>query len=311
MHPAFSVILFTTASGAGYGLLAWLGISAPLGLVPADRGFGFTALALALALIAGGLLSSMAHLGHPERAWRALSQWRTSWLSREGVASLATFLPAGVFGLLWVGFDRVNGLAGLASAAMAAATVGCTAMIYVSLKPIRQWANGWVAPTYGALALMTGALWLQVLTQLWAAPRPWLGVVASAAILAGAWLKICYWRFIDTVHAASTPETATGLTARKVRFLEAPHTEENYLLQEMGYRVARKHSRKLRRIALLAGFGLPLVLTWLALLGAGILSSAAILLAGVLAMAGTLVERWLFFAEAKHTVTLYYGAETA
>ena len=24
---------------------------------------------------------------------------------------------------------------------------------------------------------------------------------------------------------------------------------------------------------------------------------------------GLVVERWLFFAEAKHTVTLYYGAE--
>jgi DMSO reductase anchor subunit len=25
---------------------------------------------------------------------------------------------------------------------------------------------------------------------------------------------------------------------------------------------------------------------------------------------GLVVERWLFFAEAKHTVTLYYGAAT-
>lgn len=27
------------------------------------------------------------------------------------------------------------------------------------------------------------------------------------------------------------------------------------------------------------------------------------------ATVGVLVERWLFFAEAKHAVTLYYGAE--
>src|ERR1700748_1578442 len=101
MHPAFSVILFTTASGAGYGLLALLGILAPLDAIPTDRWFGFTALALALGMISGGLLSSMAHLGHPERAWRAMSQWRTSWLSREGVSSLATYIPAGIFGGLW------------------------------------------------------------------------------------------------------------------------------------------------------------------------------------------------------------------
>ena len=29
------------------------------------------------------------------------------------------------------------------------------------------------------------------------------------------------------------------------------------------------------------------------------------------ASAGVLVERWLFFAEARHTVMLYYGAEAA
>ena len=28
----------------------------------------------------------------------------------------------------------------------------------------------------------------------------------------------------------------------------------------------------------------------------------------IIATAGTLIERWLFFAEAKHTVSLYYGA---
>ena len=35
------------------------------------------ALALALLLITAGLLSSLKHLGRPERAWRALSQWRS------------------------------------------------------------------------------------------------------------------------------------------------------------------------------------------------------------------------------------------
>jgi DMSO reductase anchor subunit len=310
MHPAFSVIFFTTASGAGYGLLALLGILAPLGVIPSNRWFGFTALALALALISSGLLSSMAHLGRPERAWRALSQWRTSWLSREGVLSLATYIPAGIFGGLWVFAGTVDGLFGFFTAVMAAVTVFCTAMIYGSLKPISQWSNGWVAPNYAALAAMAGALWLDALTDLWAAPQTWLAVFAALTIVAAAGLKLGYWNFIDRTRAVSTPETATGLTGRKVRFLEAPHTEENYLLQEMGYRVARKHSLKLRRIALALAFALPFLLTLLALTADGALAVAATLLAAVLAMVGVLVERWLFFAEAKHTVTLYYGAES-
>src|SRR5436190_21342228 len=98
MNPAYSVILFTTASGAGYGLLALLG------LVGFNHGpassfiFGLVALVIALGLITVGLLSSTFHLGHPERAWRAFSQWRSSWLSREGVAAVLTYVPAVLFG---------------------------------------------------------------------------------------------------------------------------------------------------------------------------------------------------------------------
>ena len=88
MQPAYSVIFLTTATGTGYGLLALLGILRATGDLPDDRAFGVFALGLALALISAGLLASTAHLGRPERAWRALSQWRSSWLSREGVLAI-------------------------------------------------------------------------------------------------------------------------------------------------------------------------------------------------------------------------------
>src|SRR6476619_1727967 len=96
MNPALSVIFFTTLSGAGYGLLAWTALAALCGQSPRPL---LVSLALALALVTAGLLSSLAHLGQPQRAWRALSQWRTSWLSREGVASLLTYAPALLLGL--------------------------------------------------------------------------------------------------------------------------------------------------------------------------------------------------------------------
>lgn len=99
MHPAFSIIFFTTAAGAGYGLLMALGLLAPLGLVPQKWGFGAVSLAIGFGLVIAGLLSSTLHLSHPERAWRAFSQWRSSWLSREGVASVITFIPAAVFAI--------------------------------------------------------------------------------------------------------------------------------------------------------------------------------------------------------------------
>ena len=119
MHPAASVIFFTTASGAGYGLLFLLGLALPLGLIPADRWLGLVAMGLALGLIGLGLLSSTFHLGHPERAWRAFSQWRSSWLSREGVAAVATFLPAGLFAIGWVFLENTSGFWALCALAAA------------------------------------------------------------------------------------------------------------------------------------------------------------------------------------------------
>src|SRR6478672_8912433 len=88
MNPALSVIFFTTLSGAGYGLLAWAALAAITGQAPTRPLLVSVALALVLSTV--GLVSSVFHLGKPARAWRAFSQWRTSWLSREGVASLAT-----------------------------------------------------------------------------------------------------------------------------------------------------------------------------------------------------------------------------
>jgi sulfite dehydrogenase (quinone) subunit SoeC len=312
MHPALSVILFTTASGAGYGLLALCGVLAPLGLLPRAPGFGAIALGLALALITAGLLASTVHLGHPGRAWRAVTQWRTSWLSREGVAALLTYLPAGVFAIGWVLLGRTDGVfavCGLLAAALAAMTVYCTGMIYASLKPVHQWHNAHVVPVYLALALMTGALWLNALLQLWSQPGVAAAATAACAIPLAAWMKERFWRFIDGTAARATPETAIGLPGRgKVRALDFPHTGANYLLREMGFAIARKHALKLRRTALGLGFAAPLVLTLLAALVPGPIAIPASLLAAASAMAGVLVERWLFFAEAKHTVSLYYGA---
>ena len=315
MHPAFSVIFFTTSSGAGYGMLALLGVLAPLELVPAGRWFAATSLGFALALISAGLIASTFHLGHPERAWRSISQWRSSWLSREGIAALVTYIPAGVFALGWIIVGSPAGpLAwiGVASAVMAAITLYCTAMIYAALRPVHQWHNSHVTPVYLLLALSSGAVWLNALVLMWGQPVRDVGLLALLALATAAWAKWRYWRFIDTTRAPSTPETATGLVGRgKVRLLDPPHTEENFLQQEMGFRIARKHARKLRRIALGLGFGLPVVLVVLTLVTAGVVAAVVALLAALSSMLGILIERWLFFAEAKHTVMLYYGATGA
>ncbi len=310
MHPAPSIIVFTVSSGLGYGLLALTGLLTATHQLPDDHWFGTAAVTLALAAVTLGLISSTLHLGHPERAWRALSQWRSSWLSREGVAALATFAPAG---LLWLMFlldargETLRALLGLATAAFALVTVTCTAMIYASLKPIRQWHHPLVLPGYLALALMTGALWLAALAAFWPGDTHFLIAIALVAAVLAAAVKLSYWAAIDRDRGRSSIESATGLgKGGTVRLFEAPHTSENYLLKEMGFRIARKHARRLRRLALGGGFALAVLLLAAAFAWSAVALPAAIL-AALLGTAGALLERWLFFAEATHTVTLYYG----
>jgi DMSO reductase anchor subunit len=312
MHPAYSVIFFTTATGAGYGLLALLGLSAGFGLVEPGFWFRFVALGLALVLIAAGLLSSAAHLGRPERAWRAFSQWKSSWLSREGVAAVATFVPAGLFGIGWVLLGKDAGWVaamGLLSAIGAAVTVTTTGMIYASLKPIAQWSSRFTLPAYLIFAAMTGCMLFNALLQLFArGSAPVLGLAFALTVLGWAW-KIATWRHNDSLVTSTTLNGATGLDGGEVRSIEWPHTEENYILKEMGFRIARKHGGRLRLIAQALAFALPLALLAAAfgLPAAPWLSTGLSLIAAVSQFTGMLVERWLFFAEAKHTAALYYG----
>jgi DMSO reductase anchor subunit len=315
MHPAFSVIFFTTASGAGYGLLALLGIFAAAGLLPATTWLGFFGLAIALGLIGSGLLSSMLHLGHPERFVKALTQWRSSWLAREGVIAIATFVPAGLFAIGWVFLNRNSGAfgwLGAASAAMAALTVFCTSMIYASLKPIRQWHNGLVPFSYLALAAYTGALLFVAITGLFGAGST-VYVLLTLVLGIIAWIvKTAYWRSIDRSRPRSDLGTATGLGRfGEVRLLEQPHTEANFIMREMGFQIARKHAAKLRMIVHAALFAGPVVLLAILLIGqlpAAVAAGIAVL-AVIAGGIGVVTERWLFFAEATHASMIYYGRE--
>ena len=322
MRPTVSIIFFTVSSGAGYGLLFVLAVAGLAGELPAHAGVAALALVLALGFITAGLLASVGHLGRPARMWRAFTQVRSSWLSREAVLAVATYPAAGAFAIGWLFFaDAGRGVARLdvgflaAAAALAvlcALTVVATAMIYASLKPVRQWHTGWVPASYALLGAMTGAAWLFALARMFGAAGLWMAWLAGALVLAAFLVKLGYWRAIDRTKSATTPETATALGANgAVRSLGPPHTEENFVQDEMGFRIARKHARRLRDAVVGAGFLAPLALIALGESLGGWPGALAALLAALLATAGALNERWLFFAEATHTAALYYGAREA
>ena len=315
MHPAYSVILFTAASGAGYGLVVWLAVLGMLGLLPTTGGLGFAGLVLALALISTGLLSSTFHLGHPERAWRAVTQWRSSWLSREGVLALVTYIPIGILGIGWVLFESVTGLfavAAIVAALCSLATVWCTGMIYASLKTIRAWNHPLVAPLYVILGLATAGVLFGSLQRSFGTFNSLADWLTIALLAIGLVMKLAYWRAVDGGKRKYNIGAATGLGhLGKVRTLEPPHTQPNYVMREMGYRVGRKHALKLRRLTIVLAFVIPII----ALAASNALGSSAGLISSFIATlsvaTGIFFERWLFFAEAEHVAMLYYGLDEA
>ena len=288
MHPAPSLIIFTTLSGIGFGLLAWLGfgLRTPTGIAA----IVFFGLGYGLAGI--GLIAAAFHLGHPERALLAFTQWRSSWLSREAVlsaATLAIMAPHAAASAFW---DTQLPLLGWIGGALSLVTIFATAMIYAQIRAVPRWHHWSTPPVFVLAGLAGGALLAAKLTL-----ALWLMLALSLAMVA-------HWVAGDRRFASSGSDagTATGLgNLGKVRLLEPPHSGRNYLLREMVHIVGRKHAHKLRLIALGLGALAPALLLMLPA------SYVAAFLALGLHLAGMLAQRWLFFAEAEHVVGLYYG----
>ncbi|WP_281973086.1 dimethyl sulfoxide reductase anchor subunit family protein [Ruegeria faecimaris] len=288
MHPAPSVIIFTTLSGLGFGLLFFLG----LGMPDVTGWVAFVFYAMAFGLSVGGLMASTFHLGHPERAWKAFTQWRSSWLSREGWCAVIALILMGLYALGAVIFGQRWGVLGVLGALFSLATVFTTSMIYTQLKTIPRW-NMKLTPimflsfSFAGGSLLAGQVSLAV---------PLLVVAAVA--------QTFYWWQGDKAFANSGTNlgTATGLGQRgAVRAFEPPHTGTNYLLREFVHVVGRKHADKLRVISFVLAFLLPVILLILPF------NHFFALLAALSHVAGVAVSRWLFFAQAEHVVGLYYG----
>ena len=287
MYPAPSVILFTVLSGLGFGFMAFLAA----GVLPVSGLSALLIWGLGYALATTGLLASVAHLGNPQRALRAFSQWRSSWLSREAwvsVAALVTLAPVALSD--WLGLELAYALR-LPGGVLALATVLCTAMIYAQIRAVPRW-NHWLTPAlFAGFALAGGGLMA----------GPGGGAVVLLLLLGG--LMALAFCLGDGQFAArgATMQTATGLgRIGEVSVWEQPHTGDNYLLREMIYVVGRRHAHKLRVIAIVLAALVPAAL---AIVGGPV----AIVSAVLLHLTGAFVARWLFFAEAEHVVGLYYG----
>jgi DMSO reductase anchor subunit len=304
------MIIFTTLAGAGQGLLLGLialDLAVHLGLLAAPPGPFFLAGAVSVLVLAGaGLVAATFHLGHPLRAWRAMSQWRTSWLSREVIVLPAFMAVVFAWGLAHYAGKAaavVLGL-GLLAAVLAVVLFVCTGMIYAAVSVIREWASPLTPLNFGTLGLASGLTLCTVLAGVLHAA--WLPGLATAAALATAVAAVTRaastWRNAK-LAPKTTMQTAIGVRHPRIVQHSQGAMGGSFNTREYFHGASEASLTRLRWAVALTAFGLPMLL-----LGGGGASVpvAVLVLLAALQYAGLLGERWLFFAEGRHPQNLYY-----
>ena len=303
MNPAFSVVIFTTIAGAAQGLVVTLALAILAGL-PLTPGFVSAALILAEVMLLIGLGASFAHLGRPERAWRAVLMWRTSWLSRE-VIVMPAFI--GVVALWWLAL-RVGmntPVLPLAAIVLAALLWYCTAMIYACLRFIQEWAQPLTLVNFTLIGLSSGLVLASALAA-WAGEAALLRLTGPCALIVTliAWAtRMLALRHNATLKHRSTLQSATGINAPNLVQKAMGMSAGSFNTREFfhGRTLAMLKQVKLGFIVLC--FALPAALTLWGMAGGAVWPWV---LAVLCQAPGLLAERWFFFAQAKHPQNLYY-----
>lgn len=310
MNPAWSVIFLTTLIGAGQGLfLALFGVEVAvrLGLIAAPAAALFVAGAvLALLLLVGGLAGSFFHLGHPERAWRAVAMWRTSWLSREVIV-----LPAFIAAVAAYAYAHAAGLSctvwiGAGGALLALALFVCTAMIYMCLKFLQEWHTPLTLVNFLLLGMASGTLLAAALAQ---ALAPQMAAVLAAfggsfTALAALTRSLMLSRNAQ-LRPKSTLQSALGISNPKIAQKAQGAMGGSFNTREFFHGRTREVVTAVKWFFLVCTFALPLLLIGVVLATGGMQWLG---IACGVQFAGLLAERWYFFAQARHPQNLYYQA---
>ena len=322
MHPAFSVIFLTTLTGAGGGLfMALFSVQAysELNLLPDLASTSFYGLGsiIVLVLLVLGLVASFFHLGHPERAWRAASQWRTSWLSREVIALPIMMGVTFIYGAMHlIGIDGIvysqgantitySLLVGAVGVIAAFALFICTAMIYACIKFLQEWSSPLTVINYTLLGMASGFTLATALSSYYDAPEmsKFLGawsiiltviafVTRSASLIRNSRIKY-----------KSTVESAIGIRHNKIVQKSQGAMGGSFNTREYFHGATAMAMKSIKWVFMLLVFPLPVLLVASAL---GEMNSQVLVAAFIIQYIGLIAERWFFFAQANHPQNIYY-----
>ena len=321
MHPAFSVIFLTTLIGVGQGLFLALYTAesyAAVDLLPSvGSSFYSWGAFLAVMFLIGGLVASVFHLGHPERAWRAATQWRTSWLSREVIVLPLVIGVVAVYGLAHYfkldlnSFGIQTGVPGDLTLLLGALGVVVTfalfistGMIYACIKFLQEWASPLTVINYTLLGAASGFTFATALAAFHAPELTvffggWAIIITASAFVTRA---ASLWRNAR-IKSRSNLQTAVGIRHTRITQRAMGFMGGSFNTREFFHGATIGWFKSIKWIFLVLVFGVPVLMLSISLDP----NAGGVLLATfVVQYVGLVAERWFFFAQANHPQNLYY-----
>jgi len=310
MNPAFSVIFLTTLLGAGQGLFLALfaveaGVAGGAWAGPAS-GFYSWGSAVSVVLLGAGLLASFFHLGHPERAWRTATMWRTSWLSREVIVLPAFMAIVAAYGWAHCQDSSLSMGIGVAGVVVCLLLFISTGMIYACIKFLQEWATPLTIINFVVLGSASGVMLAAVLSALRGEPNTH-GLVVTAIILTlvGLVTRSASLYRNAQLKPRSTLQSAIGIQHPRIVQKAQGFMGGSFNTREFFHGRGPGALCAVKWVFITGTFILPLLLAG----GATDTGSTALLVAAFLIQfAGLIAERWFFFAQANHPQNLYYQA---
>ena len=322
MHPAFSVIFLTTLIGAGQGLFLALFSSqlySEFDLLPGigESNFYGIGAAIALALLVGGLISSIFHLGHPERAWRSAARWKTSWLSREVIALPTTMAAVFAYALIHLmGMDSVvfkhgeidlnlSLFVGIFGVIVTFVLFLCTAMIYACIKFLQEWSNPLTVINYFLFGTASGFTLATALAS-------YLGLKEQTLFLGGWAIALTVVVFItrtaslyrnSRIKHKSSIQSAIGIRHNKIQQKAQGAMGGSFNTREYFHGKTAMFLKSIKLIFMVLVFPVPLILLSSAIASA---NTEVLIAAFIIQYIGLIAERWFFFAQANHPQNIYY-----
>jgi len=323
MHPAFSVIFLTTLIGAAQGLFLALfstQLYSELNILPnvSESNFYGIGAVVALLLLGAGLFSSFFHLGHPERAWRAASRWKTSWLSREAIALPMMMAVVFVYAVMHLGgFDSIaftnneninlssSLFLGMFGVVITFTLFICTAMIYACIKFLQEWSSPLTVVNYILFGMASGFMLSTVLTSYFSLTdhTQFLGNWAIALTLAAFVTRSASLYRNSRIKHKSSVQSAIGVRHSTIKQISQGAMGGSFNTREYFHGKTAAFLKSIKYIFMILVFPIPLLLMFIALDSGNTAIFAA---AFIIQYIGLLAERWFFFAQANHPQNIYY-----